>query len=76
MREGEGRDHKGACKSGSCAFDGIDTAAGDDKSAGAEAEGEEFVCTFEGVQGGEEAVLGEACMGERIFLCEQWECDG
>ena len=46
MREGEGRDHKGACESGSCAFDGIDTAAGDDKSAGAEAEGEEFVCTF------------------------------
>ena len=63
MREGEGRDFEGAHKQGSCAYDGIDTAAGDDKQAGAEDEGEEFVRIVEGVQGGEEAVLGEACMG-------------
>ena len=67
---------KGARVERSCASAGVDTATGDDQSAGAVAEGKNGAQDHAGISTHQEALLGATHVGARIFLLQHRKCDG
>jgi hypothetical protein len=63
-----GRYPEGPYISGSCPCDALDTTPSDDQSVSTADEGQEFLSAAIGVPAPEEAILGEAYLGTRLFL--------
>ena len=68
LRSARSEDNEGTRGEGPYSPTDIDTAAGDDQSTGAVAEREDGAPAVGGILPPEEAILGQASVGERIFL--------
>src|SRR3954452_9261054 len=68
-------DNGGARSEGSCAFVPFDSAASNDQLIAAMVEGQNSPSFVGGISALEEAVLGTAPVGARLFLLQFWECN-